>query len=191
MVQPTRGRGRAHVSRNKNTDKKPGCGDSGSVISIQSLAESQKMLSLHDSIPASAKMPEDQVLWVNSRGEPKTRQVIGERVLIRQQPCGPPVQPEILLLSDQMMAEMPVPDKYFQVKIMPGYGLSDYINDISDSMIDLNFPYIIVFLGTMQLRIFDSQVVKQQVVELVRLVNQMTPNSLIVFSGLVPRTVGS
>ena len=84
------------------------------------------------------------------------------------------------------MEGYPLPDKYIHPHIMVGYGLQDYINDIRDGALDLNFPYILIHLGALQLGKFDSRVVQKQVIEFMKLIVQITPKSLVIFSGLVP-----
>ena len=39
---------------------------------------------------------------------------------------------------------------------MFGYSIQDYTADVRDELIDLTYEYVIVFLGTMQLGLFDS-----------------------------------
>ena len=56
------------------------------------------------------------------------------------------------------------------------------------SLIDVaSFPYILVFLGTMQLGQYDFKKTNQEVADFVDAVHQMSPRSLIIFSGLLPR----
>ena len=135
-------------------------GSSGSTTSMQSEASSVQLVAFHDSIPSGAKLPADDVLWVNHKGQVKKREVVGQCVWIRQQPPGLPSNPEILLITDQMMEGFQVPDKYIVPTIRVGYSLQDYTNDIKDSALDLNFPYILVYIRTLQLRMFDSRVVQ-------------------------------
>ena len=148
-------------------------------------------MSFHEAIPDEARLNEtqDQVVWMNNKGQHKQREVVGDRVYIRQQPPLPPKQPEILLLADQMLEGFQVPDKYFHINIMVGYSLQDFINDMRDSAFDHRYPYIMVFLGSLQLGRFDSRAVHRQVAEFMKIVDKVTPNSLVLFSGLVPRPV--
>ena len=87
---------------------------------------------------------------MNNQGLQKTRprKVLGQKVLIRQQPPAPLPNLEVLLLSYQMLSQFVIPDKYFECKIMPGYILSDFANDAKDSLFDLHFPYVVVFLNS-------------------------------------------
>ena len=172
----------------KGSGPKPGgLSSTGSVTSTQS-SGSSVLMSFHENIPASAKLPcAQEVLWVNQKGQSKPRQVVGDKVLLRQQPAAPPPEPEVLVLSDQMLAQFQNPDKYLRCHIMPGYTIKDYTNDIHDSMTEINFKYIIVFLGTMHVAMFQQKAVAKQITEFVKVVNEITPNTLIMFSGLVPR----
>ena len=93
----------------------------------------------------------------------KQRHIIGDKVWIRKQPNSPPPSPHILLLSDQMVEGFQIPDRYIHPNIMVGYSIKDFTNDIRDSAIDLNYPYILVFLGSLQLSAFDSRDLHKQV----------------------------
>ena len=144
-------------------------------------------------LPFAARIPLDEgecnTLWVNQHGDVKHRDVVGSKILIRQQPAAPPKSPEILLLSDEIVANYPRPEKYVKCLAMFGYTMRNYLQDIKDDLIDLNFPYILIYIGTMQLGVFQHQILKQDVTQLVEEVVRVTPNSLIVFSGVVPRPV--
>ena len=115
------------------------------------------------------------------------REVVGERVLIGQQPAQPPSQPQILILSDQMLEKFPRDDKYFKCMSMFGYTLRDYTRDVNDELINLTYPYIIIFLGTMQIGLFESLAVYKNVSELTEVIRQQNNKSHILFTGLVPR----
>ena len=189
-----RGRGRARGGAKSKVSKTgpSSHGSHGSVMSVQSLQDhSQAMVSFHDSIPASAKLPctsQSETVWVNNKGQVKdNRVVLGDRVLIRQQPVSPPPVPQILVLSDQMLSEFQSPDRYIVCTVMSGYTLKDYANDIRDSALDLNYPYIIIYLGTMQLGIFKSAATAKDLKELIVAISNFSPKSMIVVSGLVPR----
>ena len=162
-------------------------GSRGSATSTQSGDSSVQLVSFHQNILGSAQIPPDEVLWVNQKGETRPRKVVGDKVWIRQQPPGPPPEPEILVLTDQLLEKAQSNDKYIKTMVMIGYTLQDYTNDIRGSAIDVKFPYVLVFLGLLQLGAFDSRVVHKQVSEFVNIITQITPNSLIVFSGLVLR----
>ena len=174
----------------KKQQEKPRVGRPGySGSSTSNSLYSEELVSFHDSIPEAARMPlqsSTDTLWVNNKGEVKPRQVIGDKVLIRQQPASPPPQPQILVLTDQMCKKFHQDDRYIKVIAMVGYTLNDYINDIKDSMIQVVFPYVMVFMGSMQLGLFDPETLQSQVTELVRIIMQITPNTMVVFSGLVP-----
>ena len=125
--------------------------------------------------------------WVNQHGEEKVdRQVIGETVFVRQQPAQPPDRPQILILTDQMLEQFPQPDKYFKLCAMFGYTIRDYQCDIEDELIELTYPYIVIFLGSLQLGLFDSIKNYEQMASLMRVIHK-NPNSHVLVSGLVPR----
>ena len=67
------------------------------------------------------------------------------------------------------------------------YTLQDYVRDIDDDLIELTFPYIIVFLGSMQLGLFDSITNYQHVAKLLQAINNKNSKSHVLISGLVPR----
>ena len=69
---------------------------------------------------------------------------------------------------------------------MVNYSLKDYAKDVVDSLIDLEFPYIVVFLGTMQLGVFEEMQVQKQIVDLMMAINAINVKSLVLFCGLVP-----
>ena len=152
--------------------------------------EEQAMVksSPHSLIPSSARLRTTGVTWTNQHGHQlPDREVIGDRVLIRQQPAQPPRQPQILILTDQMLEKFLNEDKYFKCLAMFGYTLADYTRDVKDELIDLNFPYIIIFLGSMQLGLFESLAVYKQVSELLKAINQVNSNSHVLITGLVPQ----
>ena len=133
-----------------------------------------------------AQDQDHEVLWVNQHGQQKPRQVIGDKVMIRQQPAAPPQIPQILVLSDQMMSSFQHPDKYIKCWAMSGYTFRNYINDIRDQLIELNFQHIVVFIGTMQLGIFDPELVKNDIADLVSAVREFNRLSTVTFVGIVP-----
>ena len=148
-----------------------------------------QLVSFKENIPETARLLATEMnkpLW--DKGQVKPRNVVREKLFIRSQPV-PPKGQEILLLTDQMMEGYPLPDKYIQAQVMVGYTLQDYINDIQDIAFDLNYPYILVFLGALQLWEFELRKVHQQVIEFMKLVGCQSPNSMVIFSGLLPRTV--
>ena len=184
-----RGRGRARGTHGKAAEKgklpRP-----GSRRSSTSTASSVKveLAQFHDSIPVAARIPsEHDMVWANEKPQGKSRQVLGNRIMIRQQPAGPPQYPEILVLRDQMLKRFQSPDKYIKCISMSGYALKDFTNDIRDSMLDVNFPYIVVFLGSMQLGLYELKKVQKDITDFVAVITEISPNTMIVFSGLVPR----
>ena len=201
VIHPPKGRGRARIIVKASTDRaKPGKrGNHGPATSKQSSRASTPAsvvvlptTSFHDNIPASAKLPcekdaQEDTLWVNNQGEEKARQVIGDRVYIRQQPAAVPQHTPILLITDQIMRNFAAPDRYIQCVNRMGYTLDDYTNDIRDSSMDLQFPYILVFLGTLRLGKFQQKVVRKSVGEFVKAINEVNNNSVILFSSLVPQ----
>ena len=82
--------------------------------------------------------------------------MIGETVLVRQQPASPPPNPQVLVLADHMAERCSPSDKYLKVTAMVGYTLRNYTQDIRDGFIGMQFPYVVVFMGTMQLGVFDA-----------------------------------
>ena len=191
IVGATRGRGRARGSCAKHAETpKPGkSGYTGSTTSTPSWVAQENLSSFHDDIPASARLQcaEQDVLWVNNKGDKKPQQVLGEKVLLRQQPVAPPVQPEILLLTDQMLAQYQSNDKYIKCCAMIRYSLKDFTNDIKEAMLQIDYKYIVVFLGTMQIAEYEHHRVAKQVHEFMTVVSQITPQTLVLFSGLIPR----
>ena len=148
--------------------------------------------SVYGRIPAAARMPAAQtdVLWVNNKGDAlPQRQVLGERVLIWQQPAAPPLQPQIQVMTDQVLQAVQRPDKYFSYLIMSGYTMDTYAKDVREGFVDLDFPYILVFLGTMQIGVYEHGKFAAEVASLIKAVNQVNPNCHVVFSNLVPRPV--
>ena len=110
----------------------------------------------------------------------------GEQMLIQQQPAGPPQSPEILLLTDEMLSGFKSPDRYIKCMAMFGYSMHNYYQDITDDLIDVSYPYILIFLGTMQLGVFHPQDLDQQVHKLVQAIVGSSQNLLIIFCGVVP-----
>ena len=164
-------------------------GSRGTTISVSSSPPKGELTQFHDSIPAAARLPpdDDDVMWVNNKGEVKQRQVIGSRVLIRQQPAAPPSVPEILVLTDQMLKRFQRPDRYMKCICMSGYALKDFTNNIKDSMFDVSYPYIMIFLGSMQLGLYELKKLQKDVGEFAAIVTEVTPNTMMILSGLVPR----
>ena len=72
---------------------------------------------------------------------------------------------------------------------MFGYSVLDYARDIRDELIDLMYPYIVIFLGTMQFGLFDSIKNYQQVSELLNVINSINLNSHVLITGLIPRPI--
>ena len=142
---------------------------------------------MYEKIPQAARLPCENTLWVNNRGDVLSeRQVIGERVLIRQQPALPPSSPQILVLTDQVMELWQNNDKYLKVIPMMGYTLKNYTQDIRDGFIELQFPYIIIYVGTMQVGLFDPKKVHREVFEVLKAINERNKMSHIVFCSLAP-----
>ena len=111
-------------------------------------------------------------------------------MFLRQQPAALPPVPQVLVMSDQMLEDAQQGDKYLKVLAMVGYTSSNYTQDVRDGFVQvLQYPYIVVFLGTMQLGIFDSRQVQKQVFELMKAITEVNPCSHVVFSGLIPRPI--
>ena len=86
-----------------------------------------------------------------------------------------------------MLEKIPQPDKYFKLVSMFGYTIQNYTADVKDELIDLTYEYVVLFLGTMQLGLFDSLRNYEAVSALVTAINQIKPNSHVLVTGLVPR----
>ena len=189
MKPKGRGRGRGAHKQNTQT-KRCRCGSGGSSTSPSSRPGGQAASATYHDIPSTARIQcasADDVLWVNQHQQVKPRRVIGEKVLIRQQPPAPPPTPQILILSDQMLKSFVQPDKYINCIAMVGYSLRDYVKDIQDELIKLDYPYIVFFVGTMQLGTFDSRALHKDIADLMKVIMEQSPNSLVVMSGLVLR----
>ena len=76
-----------------------------------------------------------------------------------------------------------------KVHAMTGYALHNYTQDVRDGFLDLQFPYIIVMLGTMQIALFDAKKVHREVFDFLKALNERNKNSHVLFSGLVPRPI--
>ena len=143
------------------------------------------------SILVAAHIPANEqvcnTVWVNQHGNKMQRQVIGNKVLIRQQPAAPPRSPEILVLSDEMLSNFKNPDKYIKCLAMFGYTFSNYSQDIRDELIDVNFEYILFFLGTMQLGVFDPQKLMREITQVMHSIVAVNDKSLVIFCGVAPR----
>ena len=190
-VPKGRGRGRGNRNRMMQTERwptRPGsCGSNTPMQSVQ--GSLQHEIVVPHVVPLMARLPpEEDVMWINSKGEKrKDRQVVGNKVVIRQQPAAVPPQPQVLVLADQMLERFQHPDKYMNVIAMVGHTINDYVRDIKDELIEMNYPYIIIFLGTMQLGVFDVTKLQQEAAGLVEEIQKQSPSSMIIFSGLVPR----
>ena len=164
---------------------------SGSSTSAWRRSDSSSGSQSSEMVPSAALLPDSEQpakVWTNQHGRTlPEREVVGHKVLIRQQPAAPPRQPQVLILTDQMLERFPQPDKYFKLLSMFGYSIQDYTVDVRDELIDLTYEYVIVFLGTMQLGLFDSLKNYEAVSALVTAINRITPNSHVLVTGLVPR----
>ena len=110
-----------------------------------------------------------------------------KKVVIRQQPAAPPVMPQILVLSDQMLSNFQHPDKYIKCLAMSGYSMRNYVSDVQDQLIDLNYEHVVIYLGTMQLGVFDAQLLCKDVIDLMQAIRQFNDNAMVTFVGIVPR----
>ena len=109
------------------------------------------------------------------------------RINVKEQSSGPPSMPEVLVLSDKMLQNFMSPDKYISCVSKQGYTLRDYIRHITAGGFYLNYKYIIIFMGTLQLGVFDAAQNYQQVTDLVEQITARNAQALICISGLVPR----
>ena len=106
---------------------------------------------------------------------------------MRQQPLCPPPVPQVLVLSDQMLQAFPEPDKYIKCLAKSGYAIVDYTREIQEGGIEMDFPYVVIFLGTMQLGDFNGIQNYKHGEELVRTIVEFNANVHVMISGLVPR----
>ena len=174
-----------NTEKNTRRVRRASSGSNTSITSNQS-----RPGGLSATIPYTARLPAAEMqepLWVNQHGEPPQREVVGTKVLLRQQPAAPPETPKILVLTDQMMDHFQRPDRYIKCLAMTGYAMDTYTVDIELGLIDLNYEYIVIFLGTMQLGVFEARKNAAEVFKLVKAINTVNPNSMITFTGLVPR----
>ena len=175
--------------KQQTIDKRPGRrGSSGSNTSTSSVQPRPEIKVPH-TMPFTARLPPDENReWINNKGQKnQDREVVGDKVVIRQQPASVPPKPQILVLTDQMMEAFQRPDKYLNVLAMVGYSMMEYVKDVQDDLINLDFPYIVIYLGTMQLGVFDSREVHRHVKDLVSAIAAVSPSLLITFTGLVPQ----
>ena len=86
-----------------------------------------------------------------------------------------------------MLEKFPQPDKYFKMVCMFGYTIQDFTRDIKDELIELTFPYVVLHLGTLQIGLFDSIKNYEAVSSFMHQVNEVSPNSYVLVSGLIPR----
>ena len=133
---------------------------------------------------------QEQTLRVNNKGDTYPhREVVGQKVYIRQQPAALPPQPQVQVLTDQVFQAVNRPDKYSSYMIMMGYSMDTYTKDVMDGFVNLEFPYVIVFLGTMQIGVFEPIRFASEVDGLINAITEVNPNCHVVFSGLAPRPV--
>ena len=116
-----------------------------------------------------------------------SRQVLGEADVLQSNNRKQPSKLEIMVLSDQMMKEFRSLDKYMVCHAMRGYDWNNFRMDIEDDLIDVSTPHVIIFLGTMQLSIFEAQRVHNEIRKLLEAFYHKKTNINILISGLVPR----
>ena len=188
-VKPSRGRGRGRGIQQKNKSGKHN--RSGSVgFSTSGMQPHAVTMPNQFAIPLAARIPQENpadVLWVNQHGERQQRQVIGDHVLIHQQLAAPPRAQEVLLLTDEIVSSMDPRDKYIKCISMFRYMFKNYAQDIRNELIDINFPYIVFHIGSMQLGQFEPRKLQMEVSELITEVMKINSKSHLVFSSLVPR----
>ena len=86
-----------------------------------------------------------------------------------------------------MLERFPQDDKYFKCHAMFGYTLRDYVRDTDDELIDLHFPYIAVFLGSLQLGRFEATKIYKDVNDLMKSIAQQNNRAQVLITGLVLR----
>ena len=126
---------------------------------------------------------------VNSQQGSSSRKVVTEAAAGGATAGGPPVSPQILLLSDQMLEQFVRPDKYIKCLAMKDYDWKQFARDIEDDLIDVDLPHCVVFLGAMQLGIYEPRAAHSDIGKLVQLMVERNPGINVVITGLVPRLV--
>ena len=86
-----------------------------------------------------------------------------------------------------MLDKFPQPDRYIKLLAMFGYTFNDYARDVSDELIDLNYPYIIVHLGTLQIGLFEAVKNYEMVLKLGAEISAVNSCAHLVISGLLLR----
>ena len=70
---------------------------------------------------------------------------------------------------------------------MIGYDVASFARDIEDGLIEVSFPYIIVCVGSLNVKSYQVDVLHASMKRLVEAVNTVSENSLVIFSGVIPR----
>ena len=108
-------------------------------IKVEAGGEMAKMV---DFIPASAKLQcvdVRNVQWTSVKGPKQEDKCIKEKILVRKQPDCPSPDPQVLVLSDQMLQAYPEPDKCIKCLAKAGYSIKDYTREIQEGGIELSY----------------------------------------------------
>ena len=180
VVLKARGRGRG--TRMKQMERKHNRrGSNGSNTSLPPVPGHLQNRPGPDRLPYTAMLPQGESPW----GTTTCKQVLGNKVVLTNMQV-PKDKPKILVLTDQMLELIQRPDKYLHVLAMTNYAIHDYIRDLQDELIDVEFPFIVIYLGTMQIGVFDSKALQKQVVDLMLIIHKRNPSAWVTFTGLVP-----
>ena len=188
MAFPVRGRGCGRGSRRKQ-QKQQKRGSGGLNTSLTPTPGRKQYQVLYpQSVPFVAQLLVDtQQSWDATRAGPRpSRQVVGDKVVITQEVATCLSSPQVLVLTDQLMEAVAHPDRYLHVLVMVGYSFTDYLRDLQDELIDLNFKHIMFFLGSMQLGVLDYKMIQHQVHDLMTVIRQQAKDVTVTFFGLVP-----
>ena len=139
------------------------------------------------SLPASARLttPKLKISVSNTPGQNRSIRVLTEQNFDRV--TGVPDVPQVLVLMDQMMDKFVRPDKYITCFAMKGYDWKQLARDISDELIDVNLPYCVIYLGTMQMGIYQARSAHNDILNRIELILQRNVGVKLLVSGLVPR----
>ena len=181
----THGRGQGRGLRNKlQGDRKHARQGSIGSSMCSTLTPGRRDIIVPHNIPYTAKLPQQETIGFQAKTA--ERQVMGDKVMITQDINMSQARPQILVLTDQMMERVLRPDKYMQVLAMVGYTMNDYLRDVQDELIDLSFPFVVIYIGTMQLGVFEPKVMFKESCYLVEAIRSVSPEAKVIITGPVP-----
>ena len=132
-------------------------------------------------LPKVARLPcTDITVKVNTKSEKREVTSKAEK---------PPESPQILVLSDDMMAHFKRPDKYMKCFAMFGYDWNQYTRDVEEDLIDVDLPYCILYLDTMQLGVYNARKTHTEMGNLIQAIVKRNSHVTILVSGIIPRPV--